>query len=139
MPPVVGLLKFTAAVGALLHTTWLGTAVTVAVGLTRTVAVIGAPGQPLAVGVMVKVTVIGELVVLVNVPLIELPDPLAGIPVTVATLSLVQLYVVPATPDPLQFRPGTEKEPVFAQAGPLAARIHPEAMVEALQLIVKAP
>src|SRR5437868_1258679 len=35
-------------------------------------------------------------VVFVNVPLI-LPDPLAAIPVTVALLSLTQLYTVPAT------------------------------------------
>ena len=55
---------------------------------------IGAPGQPLAVGIMVKVTVTGALVVLVNVPLIS-PDPLPAIPVTVIMLSLVQLNVVP--------------------------------------------
>ena len=45
---------------------------------------------------MVKVTVIGAKVVLVNDPLI-LPAPLAAIPVTVATLSLFQLYTVPTT------------------------------------------
>jgi len=50
----------------------------------------------LAVGVIVKVTVNGALVVLVNVPLI-LPEPLAAIPVTVAVLFLVQLKVVPET------------------------------------------
>ena len=49
-------------------------------GFTVTVAMIGIPTQPLAVGVMVKVTVTGALVVLVNVPLI-LPDPLVAIPV----------------------------------------------------------
>ena len=65
------------------------------VGLTRTVAVMGAPGQPLAVGVMVKVTRTGAKVVLVSVPLIS-PDPLAAMPVTVTVLSLVQLKVVPA-------------------------------------------
>ena len=43
-----------------------------------------------------KVTVIGANVVLVKVPEI-LPVPLAAIPVTVATLFLVQLYTVPAT------------------------------------------
>ena len=62
---------------------------------TSTVAVIGAPVQPLAVGVIVNVTVIGDVVVFVNTPLI-LPDPVAAIPVTKAALSLVQLYVVPA-------------------------------------------
>ena len=67
-----------------------GVATALGVGFTKTVAVIGAPGQPLAVGVMVKVTVIGANVVFVNAPLI-LPDPLAAIPVTVAVLFLVQL------------------------------------------------
>ena len=73
-----------------------GTAVALGVGLTSTVAVIGAPAQPLAVGVIVKVTVTGAFVVLVSAPLI-LPAPLAAIPVTVTVLSLVQLYTVPAT------------------------------------------
>lgn len=63
---------------------------------TVTVAVIGVPGHPLAVGVIVKVTVAGLLVVLVSVPEI-LPDPLAAIPVTAEVLSLVQLKVVPVT------------------------------------------
>jgi hypothetical protein len=73
-----------------------GTAVTVGVGLTSTVAVIGVPGQVLAVGVIVKVTVIGAVVVLVSVPLIS-AAPLAAIPVTVTVLSLTQLNTVPAT------------------------------------------
>jgi len=64
------------------------------VGFTSTVAVIDAPGQPLAVGVIVKVTVTGALVVLVSTPLMS-PLPLAGMPVTVTVLSLVQLNVVP--------------------------------------------
>ena len=46
---------------------------------------------------MVNVTVTGAKVVLVKLPLIVVPDPLAAIPVTVATLSLVQANVVPAT------------------------------------------
>jgi len=88
-------------IGRLLHIVCDdGVAVAVGVGFTSTVAVIGVPGQPFAVGVIVKVTVIGALVRFVNVPLI-LPDPLAGIPVTVATLSLVQLYTTPATALPL--------------------------------------
>ena len=62
----------------------------VGVGFTSTVAVIGVPTHPLAVGVIVNVTVIGALVVLVSVPLI-LPEPLAAIPVTVTVLFLVQL------------------------------------------------
>ncbi len=79
----------TAVVGAPLQTTWLATAFTSGVGLTVTVAVIEAPVQVPETGVMVKVTVIGILVGLVNVPLIS-PLPLAAIPVTKG-LSLVQL------------------------------------------------
>jgi hypothetical protein len=70
--------------------------VMVGIGFTITVAVIGVPAQPLADGVMVKVTVTGTVVVLFNIPLI-FPVPLAAIPGAVAVLSLVQLYVVPAT------------------------------------------
>jgi hypothetical protein len=73
-----------------------GAATAFGVGFTITVAVIGAPGQPLAVGVIVNVTVTGALVVLVSVPLI-LPLLLPAIPVTVPVLSLVQLKVVPLT------------------------------------------
>lgn len=72
------------------QTVWLLlVAFTVGVGLTATVAVMGDPGQPLTVGVMVNVTVIKALLVLVNVPLISLL-PLAAIPVTDAVLFLVQ-------------------------------------------------
>jgi len=60
------------------------------VGFTNTVAVTGKPGQPLAVTVMVNVTVTGALVVLVNIP-VMFPVPLAAMPVTVAVLSLLQL------------------------------------------------
>ena len=56
---------------------------------TSTVAVIGAPIHPLAVGVMVNVTVMAAAVVFVKVPAI-LPDPDVAIPVTEAVLSLVQ-------------------------------------------------
>jgi hypothetical protein len=65
-------------------------AVAVGVGFTNTVAVIGVPAQPFAVGVIVNVTVTGELVVFVKVPEI-FPLPLAPIPVTLPVLSLVQL------------------------------------------------
>lgn len=88
--PATEPVKFTAAVALLLHTTWLAGWFTSGIGSTVTVAVIGAPVQPLFDGVMVKVTVTGALVVLVSVPLI-LPDPLAAIPVTVPVLFLVQL------------------------------------------------
>ena len=62
-----------------------GVATAFGVGLTKTVAVIADPGQLFAVGMIVKVTVIGALVVLVRVPDI-LPDPLAAMPVTVPVL-----------------------------------------------------
>ena len=67
-----------------------GVATAVGVGLTVTVAVIGVPAHPLALGVIVKVTVMGALVVLVSDPLMS-PVPDAAIPVTVAVLSLNQL------------------------------------------------
>ncbi len=65
-------------------------AMTFGVGLISTVAVIGIPKQPLAVGVIVKVTVTGALVVLISEPEIS-PEPLAAIPVIVPVLSRVQL------------------------------------------------
>jgi hypothetical protein len=58
------------------------------VGFTGTVAVIGFPSQPLAVGVTVKVTVTGEKVALVSAPEM-FPFPLIAIPVTATLLSLV--------------------------------------------------
>jgi hypothetical protein len=72
-----------------------GVATALGVGFTKTVVVIGAPLQPLAAGVIVKVTVTGELVVLVKLPLMS-PLPLFGIPVTVPVLFLVQLKVIEA-------------------------------------------
>ena len=84
-----------------------GVATAFGVGFTNTVAVIAAPGQPLAVGVIVNVTVTGALVVLVNEPLI-LPEPFAPIPVNVV-LFLVQLYTVPGTV--LLFTIGVMAEP----------------------------
>ena len=69
---------------------WLiGAAVASGVGFTSTVAVIGAPVQPLALGVMVNVTSTGAKVVLVNVPLIS-PLPFEAIPVIVVVASRVQ-------------------------------------------------
>ena len=59
-------------------------------GLTVTNAEAGMPAQPAAVGVIVKVTVTGAVVVFVNAPLM-FPDPLAAIPVTAVVLFLVQL------------------------------------------------
>ena len=72
------------------HLVWFaGVAIAVGVGLTSTVAVTGEPAHPLADGVMVKLAVTGNNVVLVSVPLMS-PEPLAAIPVTVAVLSLAQ-------------------------------------------------
>jgi hypothetical protein len=67
-----------------------GVAVASGFGFTSTVAVIDAPGQLFADGVMVNVTVTGALVVLVNAPLMS-PLPLAAIPVALALLSLVHV------------------------------------------------
>jgi hypothetical protein len=67
-----------------------GVAIALGVGFTKTVAVIGVPGHPFATGVIVKITVTGALVELVKLPLMSLV-PLAGIPVTVTVLFLVQL------------------------------------------------
>ena len=64
--------------------------------LTTTVAEMGVPVQPLAVGVMVNVTVTGEPLVLVNVPDI-FPEPLDAMPVTEPVLFLVQLKVAALT------------------------------------------
>lgn len=77
-----------------------GVATAFGIGFTTTVAVIGVPVHvtPALVndGVIVKVTVTGAFVVLVNEPLI-FPLPLPAIPVTVPVLSLVQLNTVPVT------------------------------------------
>ena len=78
--------------------------VTVGVGFTTIVAVIAEPTQfdgAGPVGVIVKVTVTGEVVVFVNATPVISPVPLAAIPCTFpddkAPLSLVQAKVVPAT------------------------------------------
>ena len=60
-------------------------------GFTVTVDVIAVPAQPFAVGVMVNVTVTGEPLVLVNVPVIFAEVPLEAIPVTEPVLFLVQV------------------------------------------------
>jgi len=87
--PVVLLVKAIVVIVAPEQIVWLdGVATAFGVGLTRTVAVVVGPAQPFAVGVIVKVTVIGAKVVLVKLPDI-LPVPLALIPVTDAALSRV--------------------------------------------------
>ena len=93
-----------------------GVATAFGVGFTSTVAVIDAPVQPLNVGVMVKVTVTGALVVLVNAALI-LPLPLAGRPVTATVLSLVQLYVVTGPRLPVKFIAATAPEHIVCDVG----------------------
>ena len=67
-----------------------GVAEAAGAAFSTTVAVIGVPAQPLAVGVMENATVTAAAVVFVNAPVI-LPEPLAAIPVIVAVLFLVQL------------------------------------------------
>ena len=98
MVPVVLLVKTIVVIVAPEQIVWLdGVATAFGVGLTNTVAVVVGPEQPLTVGVIVKVTVIGAKVVFVKVPDI-LPEPLALMPVTVAALSRVHAYVVPEAP-----------------------------------------
>ena len=84
-------LKTIALIADVEQMVWLeGVATALGVGLTNTVAMMDVPGQLLAVGVMVKVTVIGALVVLVKEPLM-FPLPLSAMPVTVPVLSRIQL------------------------------------------------
>jgi hypothetical protein len=73
-----------------------GVAVAVGVGLTVMVTVIGAPGQVLAVGVIVYVAVCATVEVLVKVWAIVEPDPAAA-PVNDPLVETVQANVVPAT------------------------------------------
>ena len=93
LPPVVGLVKFTAVVGEPLHTTWLVTGVTVAVGFTVIVKLLGVPVQvtPLLVydGVIVIVATAGDVPALTALKAGIFPVPLAARPMDV--LLLVQL------------------------------------------------
>ena len=94
-PPVVGLLKDTTAVGALLQIGRLGTAVTVAVGFTVIVKVIAVPRQvdPFVYeGITVIVAVSGPVVAFVVTKAAILPLPLAPRPM--AVLLFVQLYII---------------------------------------------
>ena len=74
-----------------------GVATALGIGLTVMFTFVAGPLHPFAVGVIVKVVTCGVFVVLVSVPLIGEPLPLAAIPVTFAVLLLVQLNTVPAT------------------------------------------
>lgn len=69
-----------AVVAAPLQSVWLATAFTVGRGFTVIVNVVGAPGQPLAVGVTVMVAVTGAVPALVAVNEPMLPTPLAPKP-----------------------------------------------------------
>ena len=97
--PATALVKFTGNVAAPLHSVWLPTPFTVAVGLTVIVNVIGVPVQvtPALVytGVTVTVAVTGEDVLLIAVNDAIFPDPDADNPIDGSLLS--QLYTVPAT------------------------------------------
>jgi hypothetical protein len=96
VPPVVGLENVTPVVGAPLHTTWLATAVTVAVGFTVIVNVLDVPAHvtPALVyeGVTVIVAVTGAVVVLIPVKLVMFPEPDAARPIDVVLF--VQLYTI---------------------------------------------
>ena len=73
---------------------------TVPVGLTVIVNVVGIPIHPFAVGVTVIVAVIGKVVAFVAMNEGTLPEPLAASPM--AVLPFVQVNVVPLTgPDRL--------------------------------------
>lgn len=72
------------------HIPWLPDITEVGRGLTVTVAVKDVPWQLPTVGVIINVTVTGEVVVFVSAPVI-LPLPLDPMPVTEPALFLVQL------------------------------------------------
>ena len=90
LPPVVGLLKTMAAVDEPLHNTWLATELTVAIGLTVIVNVIGVPVQPFPVE---GVTVIVAVVALVKLLTVTndgiFPVPLAANPIAVLLFTQV--------------------------------------------------
>ena len=88
-PLVMLPVKFTAVVGAPLHTGWSAGLSTVGVGLTVMVKETGVPGQPFAVGVTSIIPVIAAFVALVAVNEAISPVPLAAKPM--AVLSFVQL------------------------------------------------
>ena len=90
VPPVAGLLKTIAAVDEPLHNTWLATALTVAIGLTVIVNVIGVPVQPFPVeGVTVIVAVVALVKLLTVTKDGILPVPLAPKPIAVLLFTQV--------------------------------------------------
>jgi hypothetical protein len=95
--PATALLSTIVVIGPLQIVCVEGVATALGIGFTVTFTVAFGPVQPLAVGVIVNVVTCGVFVALVRDPEIGVPVPLAGIPVTLAVLLLVQLNVVPAT------------------------------------------
>ena len=93
--PLTGPLKLIAVPEAPLQCILLEMLLTVAVGLTVAVNVVGVPAHPFAVGVTVIVAVIGKVVALVAVNAGIFPEPLAESPILV--LLLVHVNVVPPT------------------------------------------
>ena len=93
--PLTGPLKLIAVPEAPLQCILLEMLLTVAVGLTVAVNVVGVPAHPFAVGVTVIVAVIGKVVALVAVNAGIFPEPLAESPILV--LLLVHVNVVPLT------------------------------------------
>jgi hypothetical protein len=93
---VLGILAVRAILVALLEQTWaVLDVVTVGLGLTVMVYVIGVPGQPLADGVTVIVAVMGD-----EVPLVAVKDgtlPVPDAPRPMAVLEFVHAKVVPDT------------------------------------------
>ena len=84
--PLTAPVKFTEAVEAPLHNTWLDIASTPGVGLTVMLNVLDGPVQPFADGVTVIVAVTGAFVVLVAANEAMLPVPFAARPIDVALL-----------------------------------------------------
>ena len=92
MPPVLLVVKFTAAVAAPLHLTWSAGSLTWPEGLTVIANVCGVPGQPSNEGVTVTVAVTGEVPLLMAVNEGMFPVPVAARPMDVVLL--VHEYVV---------------------------------------------
>ena len=75
-----------------------GVALTVGLGFTVTATVVDDEQPEGEEAVIVKIVVCAIFVVLVKLPVIVLPDPLAAMPVRFDVLSLTHENVVPLTP-----------------------------------------
>ena len=100
VPETAEPVKFIAVVETPLQTVWFDAAVTEGVGWAVMVKVRAVPEQPFAVGVTVIVATIGLPVTFVAVKAAIFPVPLA--PKPILGVLFVQLYVVPATLEPLK-------------------------------------